>query len=167
MGENLDRIDRRILRILQENARTSNAEIARRVELAPSAIFQRIRKLEERGIIRGYAARVDPVAVDRGLVSFIMIRTSEGARAPETTKALAAIPAVQEVHRVVGEDCFFVKVRVRDTHSLARLLDEVIQPLHAVASTRTTIVLTTGKETLSVPLEEDDVTLGIDAEDAA
>lgn len=141
-----DELDIEILRLLQENARTANAEIARRVGLAPSAVFQRIRKLEEQGIISGYHAALDPIAIGQGLLAFIMVRTAEGARARETAGILAGIPEVLEVHRVVGEDCFFLKVRVGDTDALGRLLDETIQPLPAVASTRTTIVLSTAKE---------------------
>lgn len=149
----IDAIDRAILRLLQENARISNAEIARQVGLAPSAIFQRIRKLEEHGVILGYTARLDPKAVGCGLVAFVMLQTGEGARAGEVTAQLAAIPEVAEVHRVVGEDCFFLKVRVRDTDALGALLDHKIQPLPSVASTRTTIVLKTGKETTVLPVE--------------
>ena len=142
----IDETDIEILRLLQENARTANAEIARRVNLAPSAVFQRIRKLEEQGIIAGYHAALNPAAIGQGLLAFIMVRTAEGARARETAEMLAAIPEVLEVHRVVGDDCFFLKARVRDTDSLGRLLDESIQPLAPVASTRTTIVLNTTKE---------------------
>jgi Lrp/AsnC family transcriptional regulator, leucine-responsive regulatory protein len=146
-----DRLDLEILRLLQENARIANAEIARRVDLAPSAVFQRIRKLEEQGVITGYHATLCPAAVDQGLLAFIMIRTGEGARARETGDLLAAIPEVLEVHRVVGDDCFFLKVRVRDTEALGRLLDEKIQPLPPVASTRTTIVLATAKDVAVSP----------------
>lgn len=149
----IDEIDRSILCLLQENARISNAEIARRVDMAASAIFERIRKLEESGIIEGYTARLDPDAVDFGLVSFIRISTADGVRLTDIAPHLKAIPEVREVHRVVGEDCFFVKVRVRDTDALAHLLDAVISPLEAVASTRTTIVLNTVKEDLSLPLD--------------
>ena len=141
-----DNIDLQILTLLQENARMPNAEIARRVGLAPSAVFQRIRKLEQNGVIRGYHAEICPVALDQGLLAFVLIRTSEGARARETAAMLAHIPEVLEVHRVVGDDCFFLKVRVRDTDALGALLDEKIQPLPPVASTRTTIVLTTAKD---------------------
>jgi Lrp/AsnC family transcriptional regulator, leucine-responsive regulatory protein len=141
-----DNIDLQILQLLQENARTPNAEIARRVGLAPSAVFQRIRKLEQNGVLLGYHAEICPVALDQGLLAFVLIRTSEGARARETAALLADIPEVLEVHRVVGDDCFFLKVRVRDTDALGALLDEKIQPLPPVASTRTTIVLTTSKD---------------------
>jgi Lrp/AsnC family leucine-responsive transcriptional regulator len=141
-----DDTDVEILRLLQENARISNAEIARRIGLAPSAVFQRIRKLEDQGVIGGYHAHLSPEALGQGLLAFITIQTAEGARARETAAMLANIPEVLEVHRVVGDDCFFLKVRVRDTDALGVLLDETIQPLPAVASTRTTIVLTTTKD---------------------
>jgi len=148
----IDETDRRILELLQENARISNAEIARTIEMAPSGVHQRIRRLEESGVIERYEARIDPRAVGRGLVSFVRVQTGEGAVASEITAALVALPEVQEVHRVVGEDCFFVKVRVHDTHDLARLLDEHLQRIPNVASTKTTIVLTTAKETSRVCL---------------
>lgn len=145
-GGMTDDLDIQILRLLQENARMANAEIARRIGLAPSAVFQRIRKLEDQGVIAGYHATIDPAAIGQALLAFIMVRTAEGARARQTADVLAAIPQVLEVHRVVGDDCFFLKVRVASTDALGRLLDETIQPLPAVASTRTTIVLNTAKE---------------------
>ena len=141
----LDDIDKRILRLLHGDARIANAAIAREVGLAPSAVFQRIKKLETAGVIRGYHAAFDPSAMEQGLLAFVTVRTGEGARARETAAMLAAVPQVIEVHRVVGDDCFFLKVRVRDTDALGRLLDEQIQPLRPVASTRTTIVLSTAK----------------------
>jgi Lrp/AsnC family transcriptional regulator, leucine-responsive regulatory protein len=149
----MDETDFQILSLLQENARTPVAEIARSVGLGASAIHQRIRKLEETGVIQGYEARLDPHALGRNLVSFVRVQTGEGARAEEITAGLVALPEVQEVHRVVGEDCFFVKVRVRDTRDLADLLDHRIGPIPNVASTKTTIVLTTAKETRAVPLD--------------
>ena len=148
----LDATDLRILDILQQDARTSNAEIARQIALAPSAVFQRIRKLEETGVISGYHARVDPAALEIGLLAFVAVQTTEGARAGETAALLAAIPEVVEVHRVVGDDCFLLKVRVRDTAALGALLDEKVQPLAPVASTRTTIVLSSAKDGPALPL---------------
>lgn len=152
----LDATDLRILSILQQDARTSNAEIARQIDLAPSAVFQRIRKLEENDVIRGYHASVDPAALQLGLLAFVSVQTTEGARAGETAALLASIPEVVEVHRVVGDDCFLLKVRVQDTAALGALLDEQIQPLAPVASTRTTIVLSTSKDGLALPLPAPD-----------
>ncbi|MGH7481884.1 MAG: Lrp/AsnC family transcriptional regulator [Longimicrobiales bacterium] len=141
-----DAIDLRILRLLQRDARMANAAIARDVGLAPSAVFQRIRKLENEGVIEGYHAHLSPVALGRGLLAFVTVQTGEGARAHETAGMLADIPEVLEVHRVVGDDCFLLKVRVADTAALGALLDEKIQRLAPVASTRTTIVLSTAKD---------------------
>jgi Lrp/AsnC family transcriptional regulator, leucine-responsive regulatory protein len=149
----IDATDRTILSLLQENARISNAEVGRRIGLATSAVHQRIRKLEERGIILGYAARVDPRSAGYGLAAFVMIQTGEGARSDRITEWLRAVPEVLEVHRVVGEDCFFVKVRVPGPDDLAELLDNRIQRIPGVASTRTTIVLQTGKESTALPLD--------------
>jgi len=75
----IDGTDRTILMMLQENARVSNAEIARQVEMAPSAVLERIRKLEDRGVIKGYAAHLDPRALGQGLLAYVLVRTDCGA----------------------------------------------------------------------------------------
>lgn len=147
----IDDTDRQILEILQHDARTSNAEVARRVGMAPSAVFERIRKLEERGVITGYAARVEPRALERGLLAFVLVRAEERVGDTTTERRLAAIADVQEVHHIAGEDCYLVKVRVADTEALGRLLRERLGALDTVRNTRTTIVLHTIKETTELP----------------
>lgn len=147
-----DEIDKKIVTILQQNARISNADIARQLDMAPSAIFERIRKLEARGIIRGYEARIDPALIDRSLLAFVFVRAEEQLACPETGDELARIPEVQEVHHVAGEDCYLVKVRVANTDALGRLLRERFGLIPTVRSTRTTIVLTTIKETATLPI---------------
>lgn len=149
----IDDIDRQILAILQENARTPNAEIARRVGMAPSAVLERVRKLEERGVIEGYTAIVSPRAVGRGLLAFVLVRTDEPLGDDTTGDLLAAIPEVQEVHHVAGEDCYLLKVRVADTEELSRLLRDRFSSTGMVRSTRTTIVLDTVKESCVLPVE--------------
>ena len=141
-----------ILETLQSDARISNAEIGRRVGLAPSAVFERIKKLEERGAVRGYSANIDPAAVDLGLLAFVLVRAEERGGAPRTEAALVAIPEVQEVHHVAGEDCFMLKVRARDTAALNDLLANQIGAVESVRSTKTTIVLRTAKETSTIPI---------------
>jgi len=148
----IDDTDRQILALLQENARIANAEIARRVGMAASAIHERVRKLEERGVIRGYEARLDPVRLGFSLLAFVFVRADEGVGATETEARLATVPEVQEVHHVAGEDCFLVKVRVPNTGSLSGLLRERIGEIPTVTSTRTTVVLETTKETGRLPL---------------
>lgn len=136
----------------------SNAEIGRRVELATSTVHQRIRKLEEQGVIEGYSCRVNAKAVGYGLAAFVRIQTGQGARSEEITPRLKAIPEVLEVHRVVGEDCFFAKVRVPGPDELAALLDDTLQRIPGVAGTRTTIVLQTVKESPAVPIRAEEAT---------
>ena len=149
----IDGIDLEILKMLQFNARTSNAEIARQVDLAPSAVFERIRKLEKRGVIEGYSARINPAAVELPLLAFVFVRDSDRPGAAETARRVAEIPEVLEVHHVAGEDCFLVKVRAKDTESLGRLLRERIGRIDSITSTRTTIVLATVKEGSHLPIE--------------
>jgi Lrp/AsnC family leucine-responsive transcriptional regulator len=148
----IDQTSLAILDTLQADARISNAEIGRRVGLAPSAVFERIKKLEERGAVRGYSANIDPCAVDLGLLAFVLVRSDEKGAARRTEAALVAIPEVQEVHHVAGEDCFLLKVRARDTAALNELLCDRIGALDGVRSTKTTIVLRTAKETSTVPI---------------
>jgi Lrp/AsnC family transcriptional regulator, leucine-responsive regulatory protein len=146
-------IDSDIAMILQRNARTSNAEIARKVGLAPSAVFERIRKLEEKGVLRGFRGEVDPHAAGLPLLAFVFVRSSERAGSARTAEKIAEIPEVLEVHHVAGEDCLLVKLRAADTEALGRLLREKFGTIPTVASTRTTIVLETVKESVVLPLE--------------
>lgn len=157
----INAIDTQILTMLQKDARISNAEIARQVDLAPSAVLERLRKLEERGVIQGYEAKIDPRQVGLGLTVFVSVRTSECGGGVD--EALAAIPEVLEVHDVAGEDCYLIKVRTKDTEDLGRLLREKIKLIPKVLGTRTTVVLQTYKETNALPLDR----IGIDEESNA
>ena len=151
----IDPTDRQILDLLQEDARMSNAEIARRVGMAPSGTFERLRRLEERGVIRGYAPRLDAKAVGLGLLAFVFVRAEELPGETVTGEALAEIPEVLEVHHVAGEDCYLAKARVADTDDLGRLLRKKLGAIPSVRSTRTTIVLDTVKEEVCLPLARD------------
>ena len=149
----IDAIDRQILMILQQNARTSNAEIARQIDMAPSAVLERIRRLESRGVIQGYEARINPEALGLGTLAFVFVRSRDFDGEAKTAELLSQIPEVQEAHHIAGEDCFLLKVRVQDAKTLGRLLRERIGSTGAVQSTRTTIVLETLRESAQVPLE--------------
>jgi Lrp/AsnC family leucine-responsive transcriptional regulator len=155
----IDAIDTEILTIIQRDARISNAEIARQIDLAPSAVLERLRKLEEKGVIQGYSTRIDPRQVGMGLTVFVSVRTSECGGGVD--EALSAIPEVLEVHDVAGEDCYLIKVRTRDTQALSRLLRDQIKLIPKVVSTRTTVVLQTFKETNALPLDR------VESDDAA
>lgn len=148
----LDDVDRRLLELLQPNAQMTNAALARELGMAPSAVLERVRKLEERKIILAYEARLNPVALGWGLAAFVFVRAEERLGARETAVRLARIPEVQEVHNIAGEDCYLVKLRVADTAALAALLRNEFGRIETIKSTRTTIVLETVKEQASVPV---------------
>lgn len=154
-----DEKDAKILEILQKEGRTSNVDLARAVELTPSATSERLRKLEERGLIRGYAALLDPRALGLGLVAFIFMRVDDPedliGRSEGTAEALSALPSVLELHHLAGEDCFLVKVRARDTDDLYRILRDEFGRFKAIKGTRTTIVLKTVKESTVLPLDRE------------
>lgn len=148
----IDVIDLKIMTILQQDARASNAALARRIGLAPSAVLARIRKLERSGLIRAYEARLDPAAFRASLVAFVFVHAEERVGGLDTGRRIARIPEVQEVHQIAGEDCYLVKVRVADTEALGRLLREAFGALPSIRSTRTTIALSSLKETALLPL---------------
>jgi Lrp/AsnC family transcriptional regulator, leucine-responsive regulatory protein len=149
----IDETDRQILSILQQNARTSNAEIARQVDMAPSAVLERIRRLEARGVIQGYEARINPEALGLNLLAFVFVRSTDFDGEARTAELLAGIPEVLEAHHIAGEDCFLLKVRAPDARTLGRLLRERIGATGTVQSTRTTIVLETVREESRLPLD--------------
>lgn len=150
---NIDEIDRRILALLQDNARMTQTEVAKAVRLAPSAVLERIRKLEARGIITGYAALIDPHVVDHRMLAFVAVRTKVvGDEEREVATRLAAIPEVLEVHYVAGEDCLLLKMRARDAEHVGQLLRNQVSAVPGVSSTRTTIVLGSIKESPRLPI---------------
>ncbi len=149
----MDTIDRKILDILQKNASISKAEIARRIALTPSAVFERIRKLEDRGAIQGYETRLDPEALGLGVLAFVFVTEERPASTPQTGRRLSKIVGVQEVHKIAGEDCYLVKVRAPDTAGLNRVLEAHFSAIKAVRRIRTTIVLQTLKESGALPLD--------------
>jgi Lrp/AsnC family leucine-responsive transcriptional regulator len=147
----IDEIDHQILQILQKKARIPNAEVARQVGMAPSAVLERIRKLEERNFIEGYEVRLNPFEFDQGLTAFVQVRSL-----PQANGRLAAqlsdVTGVQEVHQVAGEDGYLLKLRVADNAELGLILRDELMMLNGVESTKTSIVLNTIKETRKIDL---------------
>lgn len=152
----IDEIDEKILELMQASGRINNAEIARQIGMAPSAILERIRKLEKRGVILGYEARLNPRELDLCLLAYVFVKTDESLHEGPTGDALAKVPEVQEVHHVAGEDCYLIKVRTSGTESLGRLLRHTLGAIPSVVSTRSTIVLETLKEVGHLPLTSSD-----------
>jgi Lrp/AsnC family leucine-responsive transcriptional regulator len=150
----IDEISLKILKILQEKARIPNVEVARQVGLAPSAVLERIRKLEKQGIIDGYEVRLNPKRFAKSMVAFVSVKLKKLGEEIKVGEKLSLIPEVQEVHYVAGEDSFLVKVRVADTQALGLLTRDKIASMTAVQSTQTAIVLSTYKETAKIPIDE-------------
>jgi Lrp/AsnC family transcriptional regulator, leucine-responsive regulatory protein len=148
----LDETDLQILDLLQSNARETQVEIAKAVGLAPSAIQERIRKLEARGVLRGYTTQIDPKALDLGLLAFVAVRSDEAGSENRIAQLLGGQPEVLEVHHVAGDDCYLIKVRARDAEHLGQMLRTRFARIPGVRSTRTTIVLETVKETSRLPI---------------
>ena len=143
----MDTVDLQILNLMQNNARISNADLARELAMAPSAILERVKKLEQKKVIEGYTTNINPVALQQKLLAFIFIRSSEGFTcSSNTAELLSQIPEVQEVHHIAGEDCFLIKVRTADSASLMELMRNSLRNIPNIASTKTTIVLETVKE---------------------
>jgi len=151
----LNPIDLQIVGLLQHNARIPQAEIARIVGLVPSAVLERVRKLEARGVIRGYAALLDPRALDQRLLAFVAVRTTDRPGEARVARALAGVPEVLEIHHVAGDDCLLLKVRASDPEHLSRILRDRLGAVDGIRSTRTTIVLESIKETVALPIVND------------
>jgi Lrp/AsnC family leucine-responsive transcriptional regulator len=147
MQVDLDAVDLHILELMQSNARIANVDLAKQLNMAPSAVLERVKKLEQKKVILQYNTAVNPLALNQRLLAFVFIRTKEGGDSDAKIAAsLAKIPEVQEVHIIAGEDCFFVKIRTEDTRSLITLMRKSLKRIPNVISTKTTIVLETVKE---------------------
>ena len=150
----IDETSFKILKILQEKARIPNVEVARQVGMAPSAVLERIRKLESQGFIDGYEVRLNPERFGKSMVAFVWIKTNQAEGMDLIGKKLAGIQEIQEVHFVAGDDGYLVKMRVSDTQELGRIVRDNISAIEGVKETRTTVVLSTIKETALIPLGE-------------
>ena len=152
----IDDISYKILKILQRKARIPNVEVARQVNMAPSAVLERIRKLESQGYIDGYEVRLNPHRFNRSMVVFVMVEARKTADRSSIGRALAGIPAIQEIHFIAGPDRFLLKLRVSGVEELNRLLQEDIGQMKGLESTSSHIVLSTVKETANIPIGQTD-----------
>jgi len=151
MSLSMDETDLTILSLLQPNSCLTNNELAKKIGMAPSAVLERVKKLEQKGIIEGYPTRIKPEALDLKLLAFIFVKSSEGPGNASVAKQLAKIPEVLELHHVAGEDCYLAKVRTKDPQALIHLMREKFN-IPNLLSTKTTIVLETLKETNQLPI---------------
>lgn len=144
--ERIDEIDVKILELLQARGRMKRNRIADEVGLSVPSVSERMRKLEERGVITGFHAVVNPKRLGVDITAFIRVTVDGSSHYGAFVEAAAALDEVLEVHSVTGEGSHILKVRTRNTTTLERLLSQ-IQSLPAVHGTSTSIVLSTFKET--------------------
>jgi Lrp/AsnC family leucine-responsive transcriptional regulator len=140
----VEETDRAILSALADDGRLSYTDLADKVGLSVSAVHQRVRRLEQRGVIRGYAARIDHTAVGLPLSAFVAIRPIDPSQPDDAPERLAGLPEIEACYSVAGDDFYLLLVRVASPGELERLLQEIRQA--ANVATRTTVVLSTPYE---------------------
>jgi Lrp/AsnC family leucine-responsive transcriptional regulator len=141
----LSSTDARILEVLQRDGRRPYADLGADVGMSGPSAHERIKKLEARGVITGYAALVDPAAVGLGILGFSWITQAPGTAANDLTDDFAAIPEIEECYHISGEADYLLKIRARDTVDFERVL-RLVQGTRHVFTTQTDIVLSSGFE---------------------
>ena len=151
MRQSLDAKDRRILDLVQRDAKRPQAEIARRIGLSTAAVNERLRKLESAGFLRRYVAVVDPKAVGASVTAFVEVFVEHPRYEAAFIAQVLGLDEVQECHHITGEFSLLLKIRVRDMEALQQLLIHKLNALEGVRQTRTVVVLSTSKEESFVP----------------
>ncbi len=151
----LDRIDLKILEILQREGRIAVTELAERVNLSATPCSDRVKRMERDGVITGYHARVNPAALGKNLLVFLEIKLSakSGDVFDKVKKELLYVPEVMECHLVSGDFDYLVKARLTEMNEYRRLLGEILKRLPASAESRSYIVMEEIKETLFLPVD--------------
>ena len=151
----LDRIDLKILDILQREGRISVTELAERISLSATPCSDRIKRMEREGVISGYHARVNPAALGKNLLVFLEIKLSakSGDVFDKVKKELLYVPEVMECHLVSGNFDYLVKARLTEMNEYRRLLGEILKRLPASAESRSYVVMEEIKETLYLPVD--------------
>ena len=141
-----DTIDYKLVELLQQNARMTQMEMASEVGLSQPAVAERMRKLEQEGIISGYSARVNARKVGKDITAFIGVSIEHPRYNAGFAKKILALPDVLECHRVTGSDSYLLKVVTENTESLDRLISELLRVIPGVTRTLTSIVTSSIKE---------------------
>ncbi len=150
--DELDEIDLQILAILQGDGRISNAELAQRVGLTPPTVLRRVKLLEEQGYIKGYATLIDGLKLGLTVTAFIFVELTAGSNHIGLADSLAQIPGVQEVHHLIGEWCYLLKVRTKSPQTLEDLIYRKLRIHPGVRRTLTTLATSSPYETPALPL---------------
>lgn len=151
----MDATDLKILAALQTNARTSNAELARAIDLAPSTTLERVRRLEERGMIRGYQARLDPTALGLGIQALVMVNLAhhQVVSIEDFEARVRAIPQVLACHHLTGRYDYLLHVVAPDIDRLRELVTRTLAAIRGVDKQETFLVLATVKDDRGYPVD--------------
>jgi Lrp/AsnC family leucine-responsive transcriptional regulator len=141
----VNEVDARILAILQRDGRRPYAEVGAELGMSGPSAYERIKKLEARGVIQGYAAMVDPLAVGLGVTAYTWITQAPGTTTTDLTDDFRSIPEIEECHHMAGEADYLLKIRARDTRDLEQIVHR-IQAVHHVFTTETDVVFSTAFE---------------------
>jgi len=142
----LDPIDYKLIDLLQQDARMTQLEMASAVGLSQPAVAERMRKLEQEGVITGYSARVDGKKLGKDIIAFIGVRIEHPRFNEGFGKKILSVPDVLECHRITGPDSYLLKVVTEDTQSLDRLISDLLRHIPGVTRTLTTVVTSSIKE---------------------
>lgn len=151
----LDRLDRKILDLLQKDARLPMTELAQRIGLSATPCTERVRRLEREGVITGYHARVNPHALGKSLLVFVEIKLSakSGDVFDRVKKEILFVPEVMECHLVSGDFDYLVKARIREMSEYRRLLGNILLKLPSAAESRSYVVMEELKESLYIAVD--------------
>jgi Lrp/AsnC family leucine-responsive transcriptional regulator len=147
----LSETDARLLAMLQGDGRRSYADLAADLGMSAPSVHERVKKLEAKGIIRGYAAEVDPGMVGLGVLAFTWVTQAPGTITADLMPQFAAIPEIEECHHIAGQADYILKIRAVDMEHLGRVV-RLVQTTNHVFSTETDVVFTTGFEGRPLPI---------------
>src|SRR5438128_8991887 len=145
--EEIDSVNLRVLEELQRDPRLTMSELGRRVGMSSPAVTERVRRLEESGVIRGYRLDLDPAALGLPIAAYVRIRPNSG-QLPRIAELAREIPEVVECDRVIGEDCFVIKIHLPSLEQLDRVLDAFL----AYGTTTTSLIQSSPVARRAVPL---------------
>jgi Lrp/AsnC family leucine-responsive transcriptional regulator len=150
----MDAVDREVLSVLMQDGRISWADLGKRTGLSAPAVAERVHRLTDRGVVRGFAALVDPALVGDPMTALVSVTLASPSARAEFLRIVVETPEVQECHHTAGEHDYVLKVRCAGTAELEHLVSNVFKGVSGVARTTTTVVLSTVKESVVVPLPE-------------
>lgn len=151
----MDKTDLEILKILQKKARIPNVEVSRTIGMAPSAVLERIKKLEAKNIIQGYEVRLNPDMFGCAMTAFVSIQVTRPCKVRKTGEQLATIEQVQEVHYLAGGDTLMIKIKASGNMELEKLIQTRIADMSSVKATKTFIALSSFKESAKIRLPDE------------